>query len=263
MGEGVKLLVVTDLDGSLLDDSYAWASARPALARLRAKDMPLVLNSSKTVSEMMDLAHDLGMCSPLVAENGGLIAIPDSRGEYRIELTGLSRKSILEKAHSLRADAGYQFSGFADWSAEQIAERTGLSLAAARRSQTRHATEPILWEDTEARLVDFQQALAASGIRILRGGRFLHLMGMADKADGLVAVRQYFQKAQPKVDWVVVALGDSDNDRAMLEAAEIAVVIPHADGAHIAPDAPRVVHAPHPATKGWNTSLLNILDEYC
>ena len=49
-------------------------------------------------------------------------------------------------------------------------------------------------------------------VRIVRGGRFLHLMGAADKADGMAAVVQQFKEAQPEVTWVVVALGDSEND---------------------------------------------------
>lgn len=261
---GVRsLLVVTDLDASLLDESYAWSAAKPALARLRAANIPLVLNSSKTVDEMLDLAGELGMSSPLVAENGGLIAVPDARGAYRIELTGLSREFILKKAHALRAEAGYPFAGFSDWTPEQVVRRTGLSLEAARRSQARHATEPILWEGSEAGLEAFRTALAGAQIRIVRGGRFLHLMGMADKADGSAAVLKIFQKAQPEVDWMVVALGDSENDRAMLEAADIAVVLPHVDGARVAPSSPKVVHAPMPSSRGWNAAILSILDEYC
>ena len=262
MSAGAKLLVVTDLDGSLLDESYSWSAARPALARLRAEDVPLVLNSSKTVAEMTALAEDLDTHTSLVAENGGLIAVPTLAGEYRIELTGLSRAFILEKAHALRSDADYQFAGFADWTPEEVAECTSLPLAMARNSQSRYATEPILWDDSEARLLEFQNALAEWKIRIVRGGRFLHLMGAADKADGMAAVVQQFKEAQPEITWVVVALGDSENDCAMLEAADIAVVIPHPEGARIDPQAPTVLHAPQPSTKGWNATLLNILDQY-
>ena len=77
MASKKKLLVVTDLDGTFLDHSYNWDEAKPAVARLRELGLPLVLNSSKTVAEMEDLAMHLGHHSPLVAENGGLLAIPN------------------------------------------------------------------------------------------------------------------------------------------------------------------------------------------
>jgi mannosyl-3-phosphoglycerate phosphatase len=268
-----KLLVVTDLDGSLLDDSYSWEAARPALQCLKTLGIPLVLNSSKTISEMKDLAHRLGTFAPMVAENGGLLAVPQASGLLDqpqtfqrlendwIQVTGLSRDFILSRAHALREAEGYLFEGFADWSDAMVTEHTGLSSAAASCAQSRHATEPILWEDTLARRKAFEGSLAKDGIRLLQGGRFLHLMGPADKASGTVAVKALYQKAMPDVEWLVVALGDSQNDQAMLELADIAVVIPHADGPHISPQAPRVLNASMPATAGWNEAVLTIIKD--
>ncbi|MFQ3224235.1 MAG: mannosyl-3-phosphoglycerate phosphatase [Lentimonas sp.] len=270
-----KLMVVTDLDGSLLDDRYSWEAALPALEKLKELKVPLVLNSSKTISEMRDLADRLGLKSPIVAENGGLVAVHEDAGflgqdsvlarsgQYLIEINGLSRDFILSQAYALRSKFGYKFSGFSDWSAEQVCEHTGLSLPMAKRSQDRHATEPILWQDSTACLAQFTEAMKAAGVRILRGGHFLHLMGMADKADGMRAALAMYQKQQPKVDWLVVAIGDSANDLAMLEAADVAVVIPHQDGPHIQPKSQRVIYASSPSTVGWNDAILTIIEQEC
>jgi mannosyl-3-phosphoglycerate phosphatase len=275
MAARTKLLVVTDLDATLLTHDYSWSDAEPALTRMAEIGFPVVLNSSKTVAEMRTLAQELNLDSPIVAENGGLLAVPvdsghlDSKdrvnlfGDYCIEINGLSRDVILSMAHGLREQEGYSFEGFADWTIAEVAERTGLDLAAARRSKSRFATEPILWNDTPSNLSQFSATLATEGIRILQGGRFLHLMGPADKANGLVAALKFYQQHEPHVNWVVVALGDSANDTVMLEAADIAVVIPHEDGPRITPNAPRVVHAPFTASKGWNVALLELLEGYC
>jgi mannosyl-3-phosphoglycerate phosphatase len=264
MASKKKFLVVTDLDASLLDHSYSWYEAKPALVRLRDLGLPLVLNSSKTVAEMKDLAMELGLDSPLVAENGGVIAIPkELPGDYSVQMQGLSRQEILEAAHELRSKMDYTFEGFADWSDQELAERTGLSIAQSQRSRARLATEPFLWSDTESRRLAFAEQLSAQEIRMLRGGRFWHLMGASDKADGTASALKYYQKLEPDTDWRVVALGDSANDTAMLETAAIAVVIPHSNGAHISPRAPCVVHAPFPASKGWNAAILLLLEEYC
>jgi mannosyl-3-phosphoglycerate phosphatase len=263
MASKKKFLVLTDLDATFLDHSYSWDKATPAIARLRELGLPLVLNSSKTVAEMKDLAMELGLQSPLVAENGGLLAIPNEHtGDYSLQIRGLPRKEILEVAHGLRSEMGYKFEGFADWSDRELAERSGLSIIQSQRSLARLATEPFLWEESESLRLEFADQLSIQGIRMLRGGRFWHLMGASDKADGSASVLKYYQELEPDTEWQVIALGDSANDTAMLEAADIAVVIPHSDGAHISPKAPRVVHAPFPATKGWNAAILSLLDEY-
>ena len=263
MASKKKFLVLTDLDATFLDHSYSWDEAKPAVARLRELGLPMVLNSSKTVAEMKDLAMELGLQSPLVAENGGLLAIPNEHtGDYSLQIRGLPRKEILEVAHGLRSQMGYKFQGFADWSDQELAERSGLSIIQSQRSLARLATEPFLWEESESLRLEFADQLSIQGIRMLRGGRFWHLMGASDKADGSASVLEYYQQLEPDTEWQVIALGDSANDTAMLEAADIAVVIPHSDGTHISPKAPRVVHAPFPATKGWNAAILSLLDEY-
>lgn len=169
--------------------------------------------------------------------------------------------TILDRARGLRAREGFRFSGFADWSVAELSELTGLSPGQAEASGARLATEPILWEDTEAKRLRFAQSMAAAGVRMLRGGRFWHLMGSADKAGGVAAVRRYYEGREPDVKWQVLALGDSANDTAMLEAADIAVVVPHAGGPRIHPQAARALVAPEPAAAGWNAAVLSLLRE--
>lgn len=269
-----RVMIVTDLDGSLLDDTYSWAAALPALEMIQARGIPLVLNSSKTMAEMREFANALQTMAPVVAENGGLLAVHEASGlldrynaqerlkEYVIEINGLPRHFIVAKAHALRVRDGYRFEGFADWTDAQVSEHTGLSETMARHARSRYATEPIVWHDSPARQQLFEAELAKHAIRLVRGGRFLHLMGQVDKADGTQAAIRLYQQAQSGSEWFVIALGDSGNDLAMLEAADIAVVIPHADGSCIQPQAARVVHASSPASVGWNQALLELLDQY-
>lgn len=257
-----KFLVVTDLDATLLDHNYSSAEAEPALARLRALGFPVVMNSSKTLAEMRPLAETLRLEAPIIAENGGVLALPESIGQaHSVEIKGLARGAILDAAHALRASEGYHFKGFTDWSAAELSDLTGLTLEQARASGNRLATEPILWEDSEANRLRFAEALAEAGVRMLQGGRFWHLMGGADKADGVAAVRRYYESREPDVHWQVLALGDSANDTAMLEAADIAVVVPHAEGPRIEPRSARVLVAPEPAAAGWNAAVLTLLNE--
>ena len=59
-----RWLIFTDLDGTLLDEDYGWIAARPAIEALQMASFPIILNSSKTVSEMESFGTK---CSWMVA----------------------------------------------------------------------------------------------------------------------------------------------------------------------------------------------------
>lgn len=258
-----KLLVFTDLDASLLNEDYSYEEAMPAIRLLQDQGYPIVLNSSKTISEMKQLATELNLDSPIISENGGFVSYPEgftSEGAQS-ETLGLSRESILEKAHALRSQYGYDFSGFSDWSVAEIAAHTGLSLPNADLASQRYITEPILWNDSEERLTEFLQQMQSIDAKALLGGRFIHLMGAFDKADGLNKVKAIYEKKEPNTSWVTVALGDSPNDQEMLNAADVAVIIPHLSGVRLEKTlASETIIATKVASAGWNEAILNILN---
>ena len=56
-----QLVVITDLDGALLDHkTYSYQKALPALHRLKATATPLVPLSSKTEAEITALLKEMG-----------------------------------------------------------------------------------------------------------------------------------------------------------------------------------------------------------
>jgi phosphoglycolate phosphatase-like HAD superfamily hydrolase len=55
-------IVFSDLDGTLLDhETYLFDAAQPALNALKARDIPLILASSKTRAEMNALHRKWGL----------------------------------------------------------------------------------------------------------------------------------------------------------------------------------------------------------
>ena len=271
-----RLLVFTDLDATLLDHhDYSWEPARPAIEALQTDNSPLILCSSKTLAEMIDLAKELNTEAPIVAENGAFIAIPtghplaaqlssDSTYEnYKIKLEGASREHILKISNALRRDCNYQYQGFSDWTPSELAKKTGLSLEAAERAAQRLATEPILWQDTPERWQLFAEALGTEGIQAIRGGRFIHLMGQTDKAHGMLQLVSYYRALHPGISWTTVALGDSPNDAGMISAADIGVIIPnpHRDEP-LQIDASHIIRAPHPGPLGWNSVISDLVHSY-
>ena len=213
-----KLLVVTDVDSCFMDENYRYEDAMEAVNALRKKGYPLVFNSSKTLAELKTLTKELNFDTPIVAENGGVIAVPKNSelaelcqsatektwqqmDEYWVSKTALSRATILKVAHELRAEHHFAFKGFADWDVSAVMNHTGLNKDEAALAKDRHVSEPIIWGDSQERWQDFYQLIEQNQIRALHGGRFIHLMGSCDKSDGLEAVRSLYEKFDSGADW--------------------------------------------------------------
>ena len=82
----LPLLVVSDLDGTLLDHTtYAFDAARAALERLRDARVPLVLCTSKTRAEVEPIRAALRNAHPFIVENGGGVFVPLGYFPFDIE----------------------------------------------------------------------------------------------------------------------------------------------------------------------------------
>lgn len=253
------ILVVTDLDGTLLDHhSYSWAPASRALAALNERQIPLVLCSSKTAAEMQALREALGLASPFIVENGAAVYLPASSGDAEIHAFGLSREDILPRLQKLNADGTYRYTGFADMTVADVVAATGLDESGAANALQREFTEPLLWQDTEANKARFLKAIRRVGLDAVQGGRFLHVSSGCDKGRAVDWLRGWFAKHYGHAP-LVVALGDSDNDISMLESADQPVLVKSP-----VRDYPDVKHADAIRTEGigpvgWNAAILNIL----
>ncbi|TCP62828.1 mannosyl-3-phosphoglycerate phosphatase [Rhodovulum bhavnagarense] len=253
------LLIFTDLDGTLLDhDTYSHAPARPALDRLRAAAIPVILASSKTAAEIAPLRCELGLCAfPAIVENGagilepGRAEPPQGGGRYAELRAALDRVPA-----ALRA----QYRGFGDWDVAEIARRTGLPETHAARAARRQHSEPGLWSGDDTGKAAFVAALRAQGVTAREGGRFLTLSFGGTKAGRMAEIA-----ARHRTPFIV-ALGDAANDAEMLEQADMGFVI--ANPAH--PPLPMLRGEPHghihridtPGPKGWNAAIERVMTEF-
>lgn len=249
-------VVFTDLDGTLLDhESYSWTAAAPALAALKAANVPLVLASSKTAAEIARLHAEMDLGSaPAIVENGAGLYRPGDDTRTGIDDYHAIRGALEGVPRDLRAP----FRGFGDMSAFEVAEITGLSHEAAALARTRVYSEPGVWSGDDTGLDAFLAELRAQGIAARRGGRFLTLSFGATKADRMVEIARDYGATR------TLALGDAPNDVEMLEAATAGVIVrndhaaplPRLDGE----GAGRITRTAEPGPTGWNRAVLDWLD---
>jgi len=231
------LLVFSDLDGSLLDHfSYSFEAALPAIRALAERNIPLILASSKTCEEMRALREALANDHPFIVENGAAVYIPRNYfpgeyaptvedGAYRVFEMAPARDRWLAALARLQVEFPGQFESFHSAGVDGIVELTGLPEPQARAASHRRYSEPVKWLGTPREEMRFIAHLEALGATVTRGGRFLSVSGDCDKGRALVWLRNVYQAANPATPVDDLAVGDSDNDRPMLEAAGTALLI--------------------------------------
>jgi len=265
------LLVASDLDGCLLDASYSYEPARPALAALARAGVPLVLCSSKTRGEMESLARVLGLDSPLIVENGGAILVPShqmprSPGErlpderYVVISLGTSRQVLVDALADISARTGVHVVGFAGLKPVELERLTGLSTAAAEQALCRAFDEPFLAEGGSDAAAAISREATRRGLLVTRGGRFHHLTGRTDKGEALRRLIEVY--AAGRRLFRTAALGDAANDLSMLQTVDRPIVVPLADGRldpALAAALPQAERAPAPGPVGWNEAVLTLL----
>jgi len=150
-----KYLIFSDLDGTLLNhDDYSFAPAKEALKFLKSNSISLILATSKTFHEVIELHKELEIRAPFIVENGAGIFIPSecvlakslpfakdwikvSHAKTYIELRLFFRDM---KRH-------YPMKGFGDMTLEEVMELTGLSEKNAKNSMKRDFSEPFILSD--------------------------------------------------------------------------------------------------------------------
>jgi mannosyl-3-phosphoglycerate phosphatase len=248
-----KLVIVTDLDGTLLDHhTYGYEPAKPLLKRLREAGVPVVANTSKTRAEWQQMAEELDNEHAFVVENGSAIYLPS--GECVV--FGERREKILEVLKGLRDQ--YRFEGYADWDIDGIIERTGLDRESAKRSADREFSEPLIWMDEERKKSEFCTQLEAQGLNTLQGGRFLHVLGQTDKGKAVGFLRGRMDDGS-----TIIALGDGPNDIAMLKAADIGIVIATPTGRLLTFESPnQIIHSTLQGPEGWAEALTPVFEKF-
>ena len=264
-------LIATDLDGTLLDDRYGYGDAASAIDEVTAKyNVVVLLASSKTLAEMIQLAERCTSRPLLLFENGAGMAWRSDQlsvqgdftiGSYQVTTqlpvaTGYpGLRAILEQ---WRSEKGYEFRGFGDYTAREVANITGLNLADAALARQRLCTEPLLWLDSPEQLASFETQLKMNGLQLISGGRFLHVMPPGNKSDAVARAAGWLTQ-DPGQSRRLLACGDAANDLAMLQNSDIALVFPDSSGSYLLPTSATVHHACAPGPAAWLSAVSRVL----
>lgn len=255
----MSTIFVTDLDGTLLGhDDFGFAAIHADILAFLAAGVPIIPNSSKTEAEIEFFCERLGVRLPFICENGAALVNADLLGAGGMKImprrivAGRSVDRLMSDWIAAVDPDLRRLCVFVD--ALDDHEQTailGLSGDDLGRALARDYSVLFCFRGDEDSFSRLCAEAEAAGLCIHRGGRVCCLSGQHDKSTFNSLIRDTHGSGNTGAS--MIGFGDSENDVAMLCAADVACVVPR-PGAPVLrlPDPPdTVIIAPQPAPEGW------------
>ncbi len=239
-----RLIVFTDLDGTLLDYyTYSYEASREGIELLERYHVPLIFCTSKSYAEVIYFREKTGNKSPFIVENGGAIYIPKEQFEHFKPVAGLERLKEYAEYVVLNLGADYdtirqifelmkktfndKVIGFGDMSVEQVAQYLNLEPELAAMAKIRHHDEPFILKEPSL-LESIKEFSKKNGLQIYAGTRFYHLMGNTDKGTAVKEFVSLYRKVYDKI--ITAAIGEGKNDEPMFRQVDMPFLVKKPDG---------------------------------
>tara|TARA_B100000579_G_scaffold262594_1_gene216370 strand:+ start:3311 stop:4114 length:804 start_codon:yes stop_codon:yes gene_type:complete len=261
MSNNSKYWIVTDLDGTLMDDNYDISPAISTLNLLAELGIPVIPCTSKTASEVRHFREINGLFDPFIVENGAAIygSYENSSLEWELVL-GESYDNLRIILNKISKIVNYNLTPLNDLDNFQIFELTGLSDQGITRALDRQWSVPFLNPPDE--IFDNIKLICESyNVHVFKGNRMSHLLSnKSHKGEAVNKLKTFLNNKDVKV----IALGDSQNDIPLLDYADISIVVPGKQGPNkylkngITDGSYRLANAPH--AQGWSNSIKEIIN---
>lgn len=196
---------------------------------------------------------------PAIVENGaGVVLAGDVDA---VELDQSEYQKLLGIICAAPKKFGMNFTGFADWSLDEIASKTGLFKLSCKKAAARQLSEPGLWSGTTDDLASYKARLTDHGVTLQSGGRFImHSFG-ADKTKRMAQISDCCRSNSPTMK--TLALSDAPNDIGMLEAADRGVIVLNSQSGELpilsGEQRGTIARTQLPRPQGWNAAVLSYL----
>ena len=261
MNNHSKCWIVTDLDGTLMDENYDISPAKKTLEMLADINVPVIPCTSKTASEVRYFRNENGLTDPFIVENGAAIygCYEKNKSEWELIL-GKSYRELRVILMNISKQVNWSLTPLNDLDKNQIFELTGLSDQGIIRALDRHWSVPFL-NPPEDIFEEIKSICNSYNVHVFKGNRMSHLLSSESHKGQAVNKLKIFLKNK---DVKIIALGDSQNDLPLLEYADISIVIPGINGPNkylqngIDNGSYRLANAPH--AEGWSNSVEDVIN---
>ena len=227
MNKNYKILIFTDLDGSLLHrDTFKFDEIKDYLKQLISKGIFFILNTSKTEKEILEFNNELGSSLPYISENGSAINGLDLLNSNLPKELILSReKDSLIKIFEKSVPVNLQ--NKCKWLSEMDKKKQslifGLENDKLKMALDRKYTIPFLFEGNKSERNELSKIVKNKGLALQEGGRVINLTDKVNKAKALQVFVRFFKKNNKNVK--TIAVGDNYNDLDMLKTSDFPCLV--------------------------------------
>ena len=263
MNNNSKCWIVTDLDGTLMDENYDISPAKKTLEMLSEINVPVIPCTSKTASEVRYFRNENGLTDPFIVENGAAIYGPNKNNLTEWELIlGKTYSELKEILMNISREVNWNLTPLNDLSKNKIFELTGLSDKGIIRALDRQWSVPFL-NPPDLVFEKIKRICNSYDVHVFKGNRMSHLLSIeSHKGKAVCKLKEFLKNKDVKI----IALGDSPNDLPLLEMADISIVVPGRNGPNkylqngIDNGLFKLANAPH--AEGWSKSVEDVINSF-
>ncbi len=185
-------VLALDYDGTIAEGGKLYSEAKDAIAEVRGRGVAVVLVTGRILDDLRTVAGDLSRFSAVVAEGGAVLAFPES-----------GRSFLLASPPS-----------------------SALLEALGRAGVPTLVGQCVIEADAvhAARILELIRRLSLPLVIVFNRGRLMILPQSISKATGLREALGAMRLSPHNA----IAIGDAENDHALLDACEIGVAVPWA-----------------------------------
>ena len=249
-----KILIFTDLDGSLLDkETFKFDVIKDYLKELVRNGIIIIPNSSKTEAELLDFNEQNNLDLSFITENGSSIHglnkihqnLPD---KIIISRTIDEIRNIYEENISL--DFKNKTTHILELEIEVQQKILELPLDKIKLAIKRNHSLPIKFNGTEIEKNEFTKILKNSGLTIQTGGRIMNVCDNVNKSKAMSKALQLIRK-QLGDEIITIGVGDNENDIEMIKHTDYPCLVKNDNFDSSLINIDNLIKSSEPSPLGW------------
>ncbi len=249
-----KILIFTDLDGSLLDkETFKFDVIKDYLKELISSGILIIPNSSKTESELLDFNKQYNFDFSFISENGssiyGLNKIDQSLPQRVVISRSIDEIQKIYDAN-ISLDLKNKITPILELEIDEQQKIFGLPLNKLSLATKRMHSIPIQFRGTETEKNNFIKNIGEIGLTAQSGGRIINICDNTNKSKAMSKAVKLIRKKLGN-ECITIGVGDNENDIEMLKQTDYPCLVKNENFDSSLINIDNLIKSSEPSPLGW------------